>query len=145
MERLVGLNLRSNTALSMNKFVYVSACVLALLFCMMAARPFVAMGVADDWSYIWTTRVLADTGHLTYNGWGAMPLGWMAYVGAVFIKLFGFSFTIVRSSVMALSLLCAALMQRIFVRLGASELTATIATLTLVLSPVYLLLSVGFM
>jgi len=119
--------------------------MLILLFCMLATRPFVSMGLIDDWSYIWTARVLADTGRVTYNGWGAMPLGWMAYLGALFIKLFGFSFTIVRSSVMIVSLIGAALMQRVFVRTGAGEWTATIATLTLVLSPLYLPLSVTFM
>jgi Dolichyl-phosphate-mannose-protein mannosyltransferase len=117
----------------------------ALLFCVLLAQPYVSMGVCDDWSYIWSARVLADTGHLTYNGWGAMPLGWLAYLGALFIKLFGFSFTIVRSSGMVVSMLCAALMQRIFVRTGASEGMATIATLSLVLSPLFLPLSFSFM
>jgi hypothetical protein len=69
----------------------------------------------------------------------------MAYLGALFIKSFGFSFTIARSSVMVVSLLGAALTQRAFVRTGASEWTATIATLTLVLSPLYLPVSVSFM
>ncbi len=139
----MALDLKCN--LSKNKYVHVLACVLALLFCVLATRPFVSMGINDDWSYIWSARVLADTGRLIYNGWGAMPLGWMAYLGALSIKLFGFSFTIARSSVMIVSLLCAALMQRVFVRTGASESTATIATLTLVLSPMFLPLSFTFM
>ena len=117
----------------------------ALLFSVLLAQPYVSMGVCDDWSYIWSARVLADTGHLTYNGWGAMPLGWLAYLGALFIKLFGFSFTIVRSSGMVVSMLCAALMQRIFVRTGTTEGMATVATLTLVLSPLFLPLSFSFM
>src|SRR5271154_1749576 len=123
---------------SRNKYVNVLICMLALLSCVLVARPFVSMGAIDDWSYIWTARVLADTGRLTYNGWGAMPLGWMAYLGALFIKIFGFSFTIVRSSMWVVSLLTAALMQRVFVRSGTSEGTATVATLTLVLSPLFL-------
>jgi hypothetical protein len=119
--------------------------MLALLFCVALAQPFAPIGISDDWSYIWTARVLANTGRLTYNGWGAMPLGWQAYLGALFIKLFGFSFTATRFSVMIVSLICAALMQRIFVRTGAIEGTATIATLSLVLSPLYLPLSFSFM
>jgi hypothetical protein len=66
--------------------------MLALLFCVLVARPFVSMGVIDDWSYIWTARVLANTGHLTYNGWATAMLGWQVYLGALFIKLFGFSY-----------------------------------------------------
>jgi Dolichyl-phosphate-mannose-protein mannosyltransferase len=145
LEIAVALDLKGKTVLSKNKHVHVLACMLALLFCVLGTRPFVSMGVCDDWSYIWTARVLADTGHLIYNGWGAMPLGWLAYLGASFIKLFGFSFTIARFSVLVVSLLCAALMQRVFVRTGASESTATIATLTLVLSPLFLPLSFNFM
>lgn len=128
-----------------NKYVHISACMLALLLCVLAARPFVSMGVCDDWSYIWTARALADTGHLTYNGWATAMLGWQIYLGALFIKLFGFSFTAVRFSVLAVSLLCAALMQRIFVRLGTSESMASVATLSLVLSPLFLPLSFNFM
>jgi Dolichyl-phosphate-mannose-protein mannosyltransferase len=111
----------------------------------MVTRPFASIGINDDWSYIWTARVLAETGHLVYNGWAAMTLGWLAYLGAAFIKLFGFSFTVVRSSGMVVSLLCAALMQRIFVRLGVTEWTADVATLTLVLSPLFLPLAFSFM
>jgi hypothetical protein len=131
--------------LSKNKYVHMSTCMLALLFCVLAARPFAPVGINDDWSYIWTARVLADTGHIAYNGWSAMVLGWQVYLGALSIKLFGFSFTIVRSSVMVVSLLCAALIQRVFARLGASEWTASIATLSLVLSPLFLPLSFSFM
>jgi hypothetical protein len=119
--------------------------MLALLVCVLVARPFVSMGVNDDWSYIWTARVLADTGHVAYNGWATAMLGWQIYLGALFIKLFGFSFTAVRCSVLLVSLLCAGLMQRVFVRTGASEGTATIATLSLVLSPLFLPLSFSFM
>jgi hypothetical protein len=57
------------------KYVHMSVCILALLFCVLATGPFVSMGSIDDWSYIWTARVLADTGHLTYNGWATAMLG----------------------------------------------------------------------
>jgi hypothetical protein len=103
------------------------------------------MGINDDWSYFWTAKILAQTGHLVYNGWGAMMLGWQAYFSALFITLFDFSFTAVRSSILVVSLLCTALMQRIFVRLGICEWTASIATLTLVLSPLFLPLSFSSM
>jgi hypothetical protein len=138
LEEPVESDQKDNAVFWSNKYVNVSGCMLALLFCVMGTHPFVSMGSIDDWSYIWSARVLANTGHLTYNGWGAMPLGWLAYLGALFIKLFGFSFTTVRWSSMVVSLLCAALIQRVFVRSGASEGTASVATLTLVLSPLFL-------
>jgi hypothetical protein len=145
LERREKPDLKADFALSNNKWIHVSTCMLALLICVLVACPFVSLGINDDWSYFWTARTLASTGHLTYNGWGAMMLGWQAYLGALFIKLFGFSFTAVRSSILMVSLLCTALMQRIFVRLGISESTASIATLMLVLSPLFLPLAFSFM
>lgn len=111
----------------------------------MVTRPFASIGVVDDWSYIWTARVLAATGHLVYNGFATAMLGWQVYLAALFINFLGFSFTVVRSSGLVISLLCAALMQRVFVRSGMTEWTGTIATLTLVLSPLFLPLAFSFM
>lgn len=54
------------------------------------------MSLNDDWSYIWSARLLAETGHIQYNGWATAMLGWQLYLGALFIKIFGFSFSIVR-------------------------------------------------
>jgi hypothetical protein len=103
------------------------------------------MGFSDDFSYIWSARVLADTGHIVYNGWGAMILGWQLYWGALFIKLFGFSFNVLHASGLVLAMATAALTQRLLVRLGITEWGASIATLTLTLSPVFLPLCFSFM
>jgi hypothetical protein len=90
-------------------------------------------------------RHLAATGHIVYNGWGATMLGWQLYLGAALIKLFGFSFTTVRMSTLLVAIAMAFVLQRILVRAGITERTATIGTLALVLSPLYLMLSVTFM
>jgi hypothetical protein len=103
------------------------------------------MGFADDFSYIWSARVLADTGHIAYNGWGAMMLGWQLYWGALFIKLFGFSFNVLHASGLVLAMATAALTQRVLVRLGNTEWNSTIATLCLTSSPVFLPLCFSFM
>jgi len=99
----------------------------------------------DDWSYIYSARVLADTGHVVYNGWTTAILGWQLYWAALFIKLFGFSFAIARASTVIVATLTIALCQRLFVRFGASEWNATIGSLTLALSPLYLPLASMFM
>lgn len=120
-------------------------CALILGVCVLIARPFVDMGFNDDWCYIWSAQTLAHTGHVVYNGWGAMLLGWQLYLGALFIKLFGFSFVTIRIPIFVLSLLCAALMQRVIVRCGANEWDASVATLTVVLSPLFVPLAFSFM
>jgi 4-amino-4-deoxy-L-arabinose transferase-like glycosyltransferase len=120
-------------------------CALAVLFCELISRPFVEMGISDDTPYVLMARTLAITGHIAYNGWATAMLGWQLYIGAAFIKLFGFSFTSVRMSTLLVSLATVLLLQRIFVRAGISERNAALATLVLALSPLYLLLSVTYM
>ena len=74
-----------------------------------------------------------------------MMIGWQLLPAALFIKLFGFSFTAARMSVLLVALTTAFLVQRTFVRAGVGEWNATLATLTFVLSPLFLPLSVCFM
>jgi hypothetical protein len=120
-------------------------CALILLFCAIAAFPVAEIGFLDDWSYVQSARVLAQTGHIVYNGWASPILGWQLILGALFIKLFGPSFTAIRASTLLVAMATAFLTQRTFVRAGISSRNATIGTLTLVLSPLFLPLALSFM
>ncbi len=120
-------------------------CAFAVLVCELIAHPFTTMGVCDDGPYILIAQKLATTGHIIYNGPTTPILGWQLYLAAAFIKLFGFSFTTVRMSTLLVAMALAFLLQRILARTGINERNATLATLALVLSPLYLLLSVSFM
>jgi hypothetical protein len=120
-------------------------CALAVLLCELVARPYADMNICDDGPYILMARTLATTGHIVYNGWAAAMIVLQLYLGAAFIKLFGFSFTTVRMSTLLVAMLLAFALQRTLVRAGISERNATIGTLALVLSPLYLMLSVTFM
>jgi hypothetical protein len=120
-------------------------CVLALVVCTVAIHPQAEIGMYDDWSYVRTAQVLAQTGHIVYNGWGAVMLGWYLYPAALLVKVFGFSFTTVRSATMIEAMLAAFLMQRMFVRVGLIECNAMLGTLALVLSPLFLPLMYSFM
>lgn len=121
------------------------ACSLAVLLCELVARPYANMGICDDGPYILVAQKLATTGHIIYNGWSAAGLVWQLYLGALMIKIFGFSFTTVRMSTWVVAIVLAFVLQRTFVLAGASERNSTIGTLALVLSPLYLELSVTFM
>lgn len=120
-------------------------CPLALVVCTLITRPFIEIGINDDWSYIRSALLLAQTGHITFMGWSTPTLGWQLFLGALFIKLFGFSFSVVRSSVLLLSAVTVYLLHRILVRCGVSEINATIGTLTFALSPLFLPLAFSFM
>jgi hypothetical protein len=116
-----------------------------VLICELISRPFVSIGVCDDWPYILMTQKLAATGHVVYNGWAAPMLTWQLYLGAALVKLFGFSFTTVRMSTVLVAMALAFVLQRTLVAANISERNATIGTLAFVLSPLYLLLSATFM
>ncbi len=103
------------------------------------------MGFDDDFSYIWTARVMANTGRIVYNGWATAMLGWQIYWGALFIKLFGFSFAAMRASILFVAMATAALLQRLLVRLGINEWNSILATLTMVTSPIFLPFALSFM
>lgn len=120
-------------------------CALAVLVCELISRPCANMGISDDRPYILIAQKLAATGHIVFNGWSAAMLIWQLYLGAAFIKLFGFSFTTVRMSTLVVAVALAFFLQRTLVRAGINERNATIGTLALVLSPLYLMLSVTFM
>jgi hypothetical protein len=103
------------------------------------------MGMIDDAPYILVVKRLAETGHVVYNGWETAIFGWQFYLGAAFVKLFGYSFTTVRLSTVLLAMVIAFLLQRIMVRAGISERNACAGTLALVVSPLFLMISVTFM
>jgi hypothetical protein len=120
-------------------------CAIAVLVCALISRPFTTIGICDDGPYILMAQTLATTGHVVYNGWAAAMIVLQLYLGAAFIKLFGFSFTTVRMSTLLVAAITAFVLQRTMVRANISERNATIGTLALVLSPLYLMLSVTFM
>ena len=75
-------------------------CGLVVVVCILACRPFAEIGFIDDWSMARTARIFAQTGHVAYNGWAAMPEGWQIAWGAFFIRLFGYSYTTIRLSLL---------------------------------------------
>jgi hypothetical protein len=125
--------------------IWGAGCALVLLAAILVAHPYAEVGISDDFSYIRIAQVLAQTGHVAYTGWVTPILGWQLYLAALFIKLFGFSFTTTRASIMFVSVVTAFLCQRTFVRAGVNEWNASIGTLTLLLSPLLMPLEVTYM
>src|SRR5438270_11536856 len=93
-------------------------CALLLAICTLASYPFAEIGNNDDFAYVRSAKALADTGQIMYFGWSSAMLGWQLALGALFIKLFGASFTIARASMLLVAIATAFLLQRTFVRLG---------------------------
>jgi hypothetical protein len=120
-------------------------CAGILLLAIGLIRPYGECGVNDDWSYTKTALDLAQTGQLRYNGWAAAMLGAQAYWGAVFIKLFGFSFLVTRLSTLPLALGCSLLIYALHRRAQLSAALSIFGTLTVTLSPLFIPHAVTFM
>ncbi len=120
-------------------------CCAIFLVCYMIAWPFAEMGFVDDWSYVKTAEVFARTGHVVYNGFATPILGWQIAWGALFIRLFGFSFTAVKLSTLPLAFAVIFLFHAVLVRFGITGQNAILGTLTLGLSPLLLPLAASYM
>jgi hypothetical protein len=120
-------------------------CALAVLVCAVVIWPVAETGIYDDWSYVRTAEALAKTGHVVYNGWSTAMLGWFLIPGALFLKVFGYSFTAARAVTVVEAMILAFVLQRTMVRAGLGEWNASLATLSVTLSPVFLPLLVLYM
>ena len=120
-------------------------CAALIPLCALVVHPSLEMGINDDFSYVKTVQVLARTGHVVYNGWATAMLGWQLYLGALFVRLFGFSFTVVRSSVVVLAMLTAILLERTLRRAGLNRWNAAAGTLAFIFSPLFFPLIWSFM
>jgi hypothetical protein len=120
-------------------------CAVVLFLCVLLTHPVAEMGMNDDWSYIRTAQVMTQTGHLVYNGWATAMLGWQVLLGALFIRIFGFSFTVTRIPIFLVALVSTFLLHRVLARFGLNAWNAALATLTIVLSAAFLPLVFSFM
>jgi hypothetical protein len=107
--------------------------------------PFANMGFIDDWSYVRTAYDFARTGHFVYNGWATAMLGWQIVWTAPFLKLFGYSFTVARLSMLPFAIGSGWLLHAILRRSGISNRNAVFGSLTFCLSPLFVPLAASYM
>lgn len=119
-------------------------CSIIFVACFCISWPVAEMGFDDDWSYIWTAQLFARTGHFHY-GLTTPMLGWQIPWGALFIRIFGFSFSAAKFSTLPVACAAVFLFYLIQIRFGIDERDAAIGTLTLGLSPLFLPLAASFM
>jgi hypothetical protein len=98
----------------------------------------VEAGMNDDWSFIYTVRQLAQTGHLHFNGWSAPLIGVQAYWAALFVRLFGFSFLLVRSTSWLLTLGAIPVLWHLLRSIARNEKQAFFGLLAFLFSPLTL-------
>lgn len=120
-------------------------CAVLAIVAVCATTPFLEMGVNDDFSYTQIALRLAQSGQLLYNGWNTPMIGLQAFWAALFIKLFGFSFTVVRLSTLPFLGGCSLLLYYLARRTGISRSLSILFTCFVTLSPLAIPLGASFM
>jgi hypothetical protein len=113
--------------------------------CALMTNPVANMPFSDGFSYDKTALEFARTGHILYNGWATAMLGWLMPWGALFIKVFGFSFTVMRLSMLPIDAATVYLFHQILRRFGINSQNAIFGTLAFALSPIFMPSAVSFM
>jgi 4-amino-4-deoxy-L-arabinose transferase-like glycosyltransferase len=119
--------------------------VLVTLAAILVAWPFAEGGFIDDFSYIHMAKTLAETGRFAYNGWPTAMLGIQVWWGAAWIWLFGFSFTLVRLSVLPLALGAVAMVYLLTRRARLTPTESLFAALLTGLNPWFIIFAPTFM
>jgi hypothetical protein len=110
-----------------------------------AVNPFVELPFNDDWSYAWTVKQFLMTGHIIYNGWSTAAVITQTLWGALFVKVFGFSFSVLRFSTLPFAAGCGAVNYLLARRAGLTPGSAIFATITLCFSALFLPAATSFM
>ncbi len=120
-------------------------CAAAITLAFLIVNPFVNMPFDDDWSYSYTVRQFLATGAITYNGWSAPLIITQALWGAMFCKIFGYSFVTLRFSTLPFDIGSAIFSYLLARGANLRPAAAVCVSLTLCLSPLFLPLALSFM
>ncbi len=127
------------------EIVPVVLCCAVLLICLIVAHPFADSAFNDDWSYSHVALRLAQTGHFQYNGWGSPTIVFQSLWGALFIRLFGFSFNVLRLASLPFSLGFVALTYLLSRLVGLRRELSLVSAISLAVAPLFLPLAASFM
>jgi hypothetical protein len=120
-------------------------CGLISTVAVLLVNPRAEVGLFDDWAYTLTARELAQDGVLRFHGWETalafIQSGW----AALWVRAFGFSYTLVRLTNLPFVFACGGLLYLLCRMADLSPRAALFGTLVLTLSPVYLPLTASFM
>ena len=125
--------------------LYPLASCAALLFCVLIASPYANSGFVDDWSYSRVALDFARTGRIHYNGWGSPTLLFQALWASAWIRLFGFSFDLLRNITLPFSCGFVVLVYALGRSAGLRYSLALFASLLVATSPLFVPMAASFM
>ncbi len=108
-------------------------------------NPIGEFSLNDDWSYTKSVETLNNTGVFEIGYWPAMTLYAHVLWGLLFVKVFGFSFTVLRISVLILSLITLLTIHKLVFNITHDKKTALVFSLLLFVNPLFVNLSNSYM
>jgi hypothetical protein len=120
-------------------------CVLIVAACFLVIYPVVNGPGGDDFSYTKTAVDFEQSGKMLYNGWATAMLGWLIPWGALFVKIFGFSFTTLRIAMLPIAMAAVYLLHQVLRRFGINRQNAVFGTLAVAVSPIFLFMATYYM
>jgi len=120
--------------------------MIPFLFGMIVIAPFqdVFYG-GDDWAYAWSVQNLIDNSKLQASDWATAPAVPQILWGALFVKIFGWSISILNISTIVAAFFAGLAFFYILVVLNFKKSTAVLSTILVTVSPLYLGMSMSFM
>ena len=128
-----------------NKWFYLILLSVVWILVIFIVNPIGNFPINDDWAYAKNVYHLAVNGVLIFSDWPAMTLIAQTLWGALFCKLFGFSFTTLRFSVLVIALLGIVFYYLIAFKISRNEKVAVISAALLAFNPFYFASSYTFM
>jgi Dolichyl-phosphate-mannose-protein mannosyltransferase len=119
--------------------------VLLLVILVLVISPVGEFPLNDDWIYTKTVQHLLQTGHYQAHPYLNATLVAQTYWGAIFCKLFGFSFTTLRVSTLVLAFMNAWAVAQCALTMGIKRNLALLCAVITATSPLVLQLSYSFM
>lgn len=99
----------------------------------------------DDWAYAASVKTFLEKGVFELGSWPAMTLVSHTLWGVFFSKLFGFSFTVLRFSVLCLSFITVCCSERLIYKITHNSFMSLLFGLLLFWNPLFLSLSNSYM
>ena len=118
---------------------------LVWIFVILLIDPLGEFAINDDWAYSRNVWFLSEEGRFVFSDWPGMTLISQTLTGALFAKLFGFSFSMLRLVTLAFGISFLLLLYRFLRNLEIQKNTAAFTCILIMFSPLFFSLSFTFM
>jgi hypothetical protein len=132
-------------AIRLNQSKYILIISLIWIVSAFVVNPIGGFPLNDDWAYSKNVYNLSELGVFKLSHWPAMTLVAQTLWGVVICKIFGFSFTVLRLSVLVLGWLGVVMFYILVRKMSSNNKLAFFLCMVLMLNPLYFSLAYTFM